>query len=67
MVGQDRGESKDVAAKKGQTVAKLTPEQYALWQKRIEPVINAWAKQTPDGAKVLAAYREELKKVHATD
>ena len=63
----DRGESKDVAAKRGQTVTKLTPEQYALWQKRIEPVIDAWAKQTPDGAKVLAAYREELKKLHATD
>ena len=63
----DRGESKAVAAKSGQTVAKLTPEQYALWQKRIDTVIDAWVKQTPDGAKVLAAYREELKKVHATD
>ncbi|HKT19488.1 MAG TPA: TRAP transporter substrate-binding protein [Stellaceae bacterium] len=63
----DRGESKAVAAKKGQSVTKLTPEQYALWKKRIEPVINAWVKQTPDGAKVLAAYREELKKLHATD
>ena len=56
-----------MAAKKGQSVTKLTPEQYALWKKRIEPVINAWVKQTPDGAKVLAAYREELKKLHATD
>jgi TRAP-type C4-dicarboxylate transport system substrate-binding protein len=63
----DRSESEAVAAKRGQTVTKLTPEQYALWQKRIEPVIDAWAKQTPEGAKVLAAYREELKKVRATD
>ncbi|MGH7034175.1 MAG: TRAP transporter substrate-binding protein [Stellaceae bacterium] len=63
----DRAESEAVAAKSGQTVTKLTGEQYASWQKRIEPVINAWVKETPDGAKVLAAYREELKKLHATD
>jgi len=63
----DRMESKEVAAMGGQTVTKLGGDQFALWQKRIEPVIDAWVKQTPNGAAVLAAYREELKKRGTTN
>ena len=45
---------------KDQTVYKLTDAQRALWKKKIEPVITAWEKNTPDGAQVLAAFRKEV-------
>jgi TRAP-type transport system periplasmic protein len=64
---QGRAESKKVAKEPGQSVTRLAPAQYALWKARIEPVINAWAKQAPDGAKVLAAYRAELEKLGASN
>jgi TRAP-type transport system periplasmic protein len=61
------GEAKAVAAEPGHSVTKLSPEQYALWKARIQPVIDAWTKPTPDGAKVLATYRDELQKLTATN
>jgi TRAP-type transport system periplasmic protein len=64
---QGRAESKVVAGKSGHTVTKLSPEQYKLWKARIEPVIAAWTKHAPDGAKVLAGYREELEKLGMTN
>ena len=63
----DRSEAEAVAAMSGQSVSSLSPEQQALWQTHIDTVINAWVKHTPDGAKVLAAYREELAKLGATN
>jgi TRAP-type C4-dicarboxylate transport system substrate-binding protein len=59
------GESKKVAGEPGHSVTKLSPAQYDVWKTRIEPVIDAWAKHAPDGAKVLAAYRAEIKKAAA--
>ncbi|HEY3917481.1 MAG TPA: TRAP transporter substrate-binding protein [Stellaceae bacterium] len=61
------GEAKTVAAQPGQSVTKLSPAQYAVWEARIQPVIDAWVKPTPDGAKVLAAYRAEIQKIAATN
>ena len=60
-------EGKRVAAKEGHTVTRLSPDQYALWKARIEPIIVAWTQQAPEGATVLAAYREELRKLGATN
>ncbi|HKT19507.1 MAG TPA: hypothetical protein VJR47_15775 [Stellaceae bacterium] len=45
---------------KGQTIETLSPEQHALWTKRIEPVIASWEKSTPNGAHVLAAFRQQV-------
>lgn len=45
---------------KGQTVIKLSPKERAIWMKKIQPVIALWEKQTPDGAKVLAAFRKQV-------
>ncbi len=59
------GEAKKVATKSGHTVTELSPAQYKIWQARIESVIDAWVQHTPDGAKVLAAYRDEIKKIAA--
>lgn len=58
-------ESKKVSHEPGQTVGQLSAAQYRLWEARIHPVITAWVKRTPDGAKVLATYRAEIKKIRA--
>lgn len=59
----DEEESTKVAHTKGQTVAHLPAAEQAKWRARVEPVVAAWTKRTPDGAKVLAAYREENAKL----
>jgi len=43
-----------------QTIYKLPPAELAKWKKRIEPVIANWVKSTPDGERVLAAFRKEI-------
>lgn len=50
---------------KGQTVARLSPKQRALWMKRIAPVIAGWEKRTPNGAHVLAAFRKEVAEIRS--
>jgi len=62
----NREEAKHVASLAGQSVTKLSAEQYPIWEKRIRPVIEQWEKATPDGEKVLAAFRDELKKAPKT-
>ena len=62
----NRAEAKHVASLSGQSVTKLSAEQYPLWEKRIHPVIAQWTKSTPDGAKLLAAFEDELKKAPRT-
>ena len=43
-----------------QTINKLPPAELAKWKARIAPVIDNWAKSTPDGAHVLAEFRKEI-------
>src|SRR6185437_6550101 len=62
----NRAEAKHVASLAGQNVMKLSAEQYPLWEKRIRPVIEQWVKATPDGAKLLAAFQDELKQAPQT-
>lgn len=62
----NRAEAQHVASLAGQSVTKLSAEQYPIWQQRIRPVIDQWAKSTPDGAKVLAAFQDELKQAPQT-
>jgi TRAP-type transport system periplasmic protein len=59
----DRAEGQKVSAEAGQTVTKLAAADYPAWKARMQPVVDAWVKNTPDGAKLLAAYREELAKL----
>jgi TRAP-type transport system periplasmic protein len=44
----------------GQTITKLAAAEREKWQKLVEPVVAHWAKNTPDGAHVLAAFRQEI-------
>jgi hypothetical protein len=53
---------KRVQAMSGHSFAKLEPTQEAEWRKRAQPLIDAWLKKAPDGAKVLAAYKAEYEK-----
>lgn len=52
-------------AMKGQTVATLAPDEEARWKDRLAPITAAWVKETPDGAKVLAAFRAEIAAIRA--
>jgi TRAP-type C4-dicarboxylate transport system substrate-binding protein len=46
-------------------IVQQDPAIAAKWRKEIEPVIGEWVKTTPDGDKVLAAFREQSAKVKA--
>jgi len=47
-------------------VTKQVPEaELALWKARVQPTIDAWVNATPDGARVLEAYRAEILKIRA--
>jgi len=46
-------------------LVKLAPAEEARWKARVQPVVDAWVKATPNGAAVLAAYREEIAKARA--
>ena len=48
-----------------QPITTLAPEEEARWKARAQPVVDAWVASTPDGAKVLAAYRAEIAKIRA--
>jgi TRAP-type C4-dicarboxylate transport system substrate-binding protein len=41
----------------------LTSEQSARWQQVLEPVIDKWVKETPNGDKILAAFRADMAKL----
>jgi TRAP-type C4-dicarboxylate transport system substrate-binding protein len=41
-------------------VTTLPPDEEARWKKLVAPVAEQWAKETPNGAKVLAAFRSEV-------
>ena len=43
-----------------QTIYKLQPDELAQWKQRVAPVIADWEKRTPDGERVLTAFRKEI-------
>jgi TRAP-type C4-dicarboxylate transport system substrate-binding protein len=42
------------------SVTVLSPAEEARWRKALEPLASEWAKTTPNGEKVLAAFRAEV-------
>ena len=46
-------------------IVQQSPETAAKWRAEVAPVIDDFVKTTPDGAKVLAAFRDETAKVKA--
>ncbi len=58
-------EARDEALVKGARIVDLTPAQTALWQEKTKQVIDDWVKSRPNGAVVLAKFRELLADVQA--
>jgi TRAP-type C4-dicarboxylate transport system substrate-binding protein len=54
-----------VSGKPDHTIAQLAPDEEARWKAKVAPVIDDWVKATPDGARVLAAFRAEVAKIRA--
>lgn len=48
-----------------QTLVTASPELIAKWRAAAEPIVQGWAHDTPDGEKILAAYRQQLAAVTA--
>ena len=48
-----------------QPINTLAPDEEARWKQRAQIVVDEWTKATPDGAKVLAAYRAEIANIRA--
>jgi TRAP-type C4-dicarboxylate transport system substrate-binding protein len=65
QIEEDARLRKVINAMPGQQTTALSPEEEARWKKAIEPVVEEWVKETPDGAHVLAAYREQLARAHS--
>jgi TRAP-type C4-dicarboxylate transport system substrate-binding protein len=51
-----------VAGMPGHTLTKLDAAEEQRWRAMAEPVIDQWAKATPNGAQALAAFKAELAK-----
>jgi TRAP-type C4-dicarboxylate transport system substrate-binding protein len=49
----------------GHTVASLPPAEKQRWLVRIQPIIDKWVTDTPNGAATLAAFRAEVAKTKA--
>jgi TRAP-type C4-dicarboxylate transport system substrate-binding protein len=54
--------AKKIAALPGQKVVDLSSEQQAKWKVILAPVTEEWIKTTPNGAAVLAAYKDLIAK-----
>jgi TRAP-type C4-dicarboxylate transport system substrate-binding protein len=54
-----------VKAMPGHTQAYLAPEEKARWRALFTPITDEWVKATPNGAAILAAYRDAILKVRA--
>jgi TRAP-type C4-dicarboxylate transport system substrate-binding protein len=59
----DAGMSREAAATAGHVVAGIPEDQMPHWRSRIQALVDAWVAETPDGARVLAAYRAEIRKI----
>jgi len=55
---RSRGSLKDVS--------ELSGAEEARWKKLVEPVAQQWARETPNGAKVLESFRAEIKAFEAS-
>lgn len=50
---------------KGHTITTLSPDEYARWKAKVDPVVADWAKSTPGAEKVLQAFKDEVASVDA--
>ena len=55
-----RGGRAAVSKMPGHSFAEMPPTEVAKWRASVKPVVEGWAKSTPDGARVLEAFRAEI-------
>jgi TRAP-type C4-dicarboxylate transport system substrate-binding protein len=55
-------ETREALKKEGHTLNEMSPADAQNWTRLLAPITDAWVKGTPDGARVLAAYRAEVAK-----
>jgi TRAP-type C4-dicarboxylate transport system substrate-binding protein len=60
---QIQDESRTQFAARGHVVSELEPAVAAEFRKRLAPITQEWIDATPDGARVVAAYRAELARI----
>jgi len=61
----DENGREQTRAQAGHAFTTIDAAELERWKKLFAPVIDEWAKATPDGEKVLAAYRTEIAKIRA--
>jgi TRAP-type C4-dicarboxylate transport system substrate-binding protein len=61
-----RASAKKIGAMPGVTIKQLSAAQQAKWEKILQPVTDEWVKTTPNGAAILAAYKDMIKKYKNT-
>ncbi len=67
-VGLDKSNDDTIAEFKkmpGHEVVKLSDAEMAKWEKILAPVTGDWVKNTPNGAKVLSAFKAEIKRIRS--
>lgn len=64
---QERKDGKEQTIARGdkRTIVQLTDAQTAAWREKMKPLEAAWVARTPNGMKIIAAYRAELAKLQA--
>jgi TRAP-type C4-dicarboxylate transport system substrate-binding protein len=62
---QDAGDRAKVMAQPGQTANALSAADLERMKRAMEPLMQEWVTATPDGARVLAAYRAEIARIRS--
>jgi TRAP-type C4-dicarboxylate transport system substrate-binding protein len=60
---QDAADRAKLLAQPGQVANELSPQDFERMKRAVEPMMQEWTAATPDGARVLAAYRAEIERV----
>ena len=61
-IAADKAVLAQLQAMPDQVFNELTPTETAHWRKVLQPITEEWVKETPDGARVLLAFKEETAK-----
>ena len=64
-LNEDHVAHQKIHSQPGAVLVKLQPQELARWNARLKPITEEWVKTTPDGAKVLGAFRAEIAKQKA--
>ena len=60
---QDKADRDTLMAQPGQNTKALSPEDMKSLERLLTPMVDEWVAATPDGPKVLAAYRDEVQRI----